>query len=39
MENYVKPDIELVAVAAADLISASVTLDENELSEDRIITA
>lgn len=33
MEKYVNPEIEVLA-AAADVISSSVTYDENEVKED-----
>ena len=37
MENYVNAELEVVAIAAADTISASVVLtpDENELPVDK----
>ena len=39
MENYIAPTIEVCELLATDLITKSVTLDENELSEDRVVTA
>ena len=40
MENYVNAELEIVAVAAKDTISASIEieLDENELPIDRYST-
>jgi hypothetical protein len=34
-EEYVAAELELVALAAADVISVSVEYDENETEEDR----
>ena len=34
MEKYVNPELEVLAAAAADVISSSVSYDENELKED-----
>ena len=39
MENYIAPTIDVCELLTADLITKSVTLDENELSEDRVVTA
>ncbi len=38
MENYVNAELEVVAVVAADGISASVVYDENETAEDSFIS-
>ena len=35
MEKYVAAELELVALAAADVISVSIEYDENETEEDR----
>ena len=35
MENYVNAELELVAVASADVISVSIEYDENETKEDK----
>ena len=34
MEKYVNPELEVLAAAAADVISSSVSYDENEVKED-----
>jgi hypothetical protein len=34
MEKYVNPEIEVLSAAGADVISSSVSYDENELKED-----
>ena len=34
MEKYVNPELEVLSASAADVISSSVTYDENELKED-----
>lgn len=39
MENYEIASIEILTVAAADVISASVTYDANETEEDRFVSA
>ena len=40
MENYVKADLEIVNVAAIDMITASIEIerDENELPIDRYVS-
>ena len=38
MENYVKPEIDVVATAAADVITSSITYDENEVYEDKFFS-
>lgn len=35
MEKYVAAELELVALAAADIIAVSIEYDENETEEDR----
>ena len=35
MEKYVAAELELVALAAADVISVSIEYDDNETEEDR----
>ena len=34
MEKYVNPELEVLAAAAADVISSSISYDENEVKED-----
>ena len=38
MEKYVNPELEVVATAAADVISSSITYDENEVYEDKFFS-
>ena len=38
MENYVKPEIDVVPTVAADIISSSITYDENEVYEDKFFS-
>ena len=38
MEIYVKPEIDVVSTAAADIISSSITYDENEVYEDKFFS-
>ena len=38
MEIYVKPEIDVVSTAAADVISSSITYDENEVYEDKFFS-
>ena len=38
MEKYVNPEIEVLAAATADVISSSVTYDENEVKEDNFFS-
>ena len=38
MEIYVKPEIDVVSTAAADVISSSVAYDENESKEDKFFS-
>lgn len=35
MEKYVAAELEVVALAAIDMVSASIEYDENETEEDR----
>ena len=39
VEKYEIASIEILTVAAADVISASVTYDANETEEDRFVSA
>ena len=36
--EYVTPNIDVLAAAAADVISSSVSYDENEVREDKIFS-
>ena len=36
--EYVTPNIDVLAAAAADVISSSVTYDENEVREDKFFS-
>ena len=38
MEIYVKPEIDVVSTAEADVISSSITYDENEVYEDKFFS-
>ena len=38
MEKYVNPELEVLAATAADVISSSVTYDENEVQEDKFFS-
>ena len=38
MEKYVAAELDLLNLASADVISASIEYDENETEEDRFIS-
>ena len=38
MEKYVNPELEVLAATAADVITSSVTYDENEVQEDKFFS-
>ena len=38
MENYITPELELVSIAAVDMLTVSIEYDDNELMEDSFVS-